>query len=262
MPATSRIGVAALLRGLSLAFTLPSIAAHAQDSTPIVTDRPDVTEAAIVVPRLSVQVENGLTWNVQDHQHALSGTETLMRVGIGQRFELRLGVPDYFLNLPAGRHPDGFNDLSLGLKQQLGPVPGNIQLSIIAATSLPSGTGGISTHGIDPFLKVPWSKELQLGWSIGGMQSIFLTTVNGRRNPTGETTVYVEKEVTEPWALFLEYAGDFASLDRARQLLHIGTTCRIGLRHQVDAHVGFGLSAAAPAHFVAVGYSFRLDSVR
>ena len=94
------------------------------------------------------------------------------------------------------------------------------------------------------------------------MQSIFWTTANGRRNPTGETTVYVEKEVTEPWALFLEYAGDFASLDRARQLLHIGTTYRVGHRNQVDAHVGFGLSAAAPTHFVAAGYSFRLDSDR
>jgi hypothetical protein len=183
-----------------------------------------------------------------------------LRVGIGQRFELRVGVPDYFLNLSASRHPDGFNDLSLGLKQQVGPVAGNIQLAIIAATSLPS-TGGVSTHGIDPFLKVPWSKELP-GWSIGGMQSIFWTTANGRRNPTGETTVYVEKEVTEPWALFLEYAGDFASLDGARQLLHLGTTYRIGLRHQLDAHVGFGLSSAAPNHFVAVGYSFRLDSDR
>ena len=77
------------------------------------------------------------------------------------------------------------------------------------------------------------------------MQSIFWTTENGRRDPTAETTVY-----------------DFASLDGARQLLHLGTTYRIGLRHQVDAHVGFGLSATAPNHFVAVGYSFRLDSAR
>jgi hypothetical protein len=186
----------------------------------------------------------------------------LRRLSLALILSAIVGVPDYFLNLSAGRHPDGFNDLSLGLKQQLGPVPGNIQLSIIAATSLPSGTGGISTHGIDPFLKVPWSKELQLGWSVGGMQSIFWTTENGRRDPTAETTVYVEKEVTEPWAVFLEYAGDFASLDGARQLLHIGTTYRIGHRTQVDAHVGFGISAAAPNHFVAVGYSFRLDSAR
>jgi hypothetical protein len=155
--------VTAGLRGISLALTLSSIV-QAQDSTPIVTDRPDVTEAAIVVPRLSVQVENGLTWTVQDHQHTVSGTETLLRVGIGQRIELRVEVPDYLLNLSAGRHPDGFNDLSLGLKQQLGPVPGNIQLSIIAATSFPSGTGGISTHGIDPFLKVRGRFRFS-GWS-------------------------------------------------------------------------------------------------
>jgi hypothetical protein len=193
-----------------------------------VTDRPDVTEAAIVVPRLSIQVESGLTWTVQDHQHTVSGTETLVRAGIGQRFELRAGLPDYFLNLSSGRHPGGLGDASLGVKQQLGPVPGDVQLSIIAGTSFPSGTTGISTHGVDPFLKVPWSKELESGWSVGGMQSIFWMTEDGRRHPTEETTVYVEKEVTRPWAVFLEYAGDFASAHGARQLLQTGTTHRIG----------------------------------
>jgi len=249
------------VRGLVVALTLGSIA-HAQDSASIVTDRPDVTEAAIVVPRLSIQIESGLTWTVQDHQHTVSGTETLVRAGIGQRLELRVGLPDYSLNVSSARHPGGLSDASLGVKQQLGPVPGGIQLSIIAATSFPSGTGGLSTHGVDPFLKVPWSKELPSGWSVGGMQSIFWITEDGRRDPTGETTVYVEKEVTRPWAVFLEYAGDFASAHRARHVLHAGTTHRIGQRHQIDAHVGFGLSAGAPSHFVAVGYSFRLDPDR
>jgi hypothetical protein len=41
------------LRGLVVALALGSIA-HAQDSASIVTDRPDVTEAAIVVPRRSI----------------------------------------------------------------------------------------------------------------------------------------------------------------------------------------------------------------
>jgi hypothetical protein len=30
----------------------------------------------------------------------------------------------------------------------------------------------------------------------------------------------------------------------------------------VDFHFGFGLNDATPAHFFAVGYSFRLDHLR
>jgi hypothetical protein len=39
---------------------------HAQQTAPIVTDRPDVTEAGVVVPKGSLQVENGFT-QTADH---------------------------------------------------------------------------------------------------------------------------------------------------------------------------------------------------
>jgi len=74
--------------------------------------------------------------------------------------------------------------------------------------------------------------------------------------------VNVEKEMTGQWAMFLEYAGDYASAHGARQLLHTGMTDRSGQRQQIDAHVGFGLSAGAPSHLVGVGYSFRLNPDR
>jgi len=236
-----------------------SSVARAQDTSPIVTDRPDVTESAIVVPRGSVQAENGLTWALQDGQQTVSGTESLLRLGIGPRFELRFGLPDYFLNVSSGRRPHGFNDSFVGFKQQLGPLPGKIELSVIVATSFPTGTSGVTTHGVDPFVKLPWSRELQSGWSVGGMQSFFWATENERRNPTWESTFYLEKAVREPWAAFVEYAGDYSRFESARQIMHVGTMYRVGRRHQLDAHIGFGLTPSAPTHFVAFGYSFRLD---
>jgi hypothetical protein len=248
----------AALSTVSLALTACSVAS-AQDTTPIVTDRPDVTESAIVVPQWRVQAENGLTWTLLDGQHTVSGTESLLRLGIGQRFELRFGLPDYFLNVSPGSRPHGFSDSSLGFKQQLGPLPGRIELSVIMATSFPTGTSGVTTHGVDPFVKLPWSRDLQSGWSVGGMQSFFWTTENERRNPTWESTFYVEKEVTEPWAVFVEYAGDYSHFDSPRQLMHVGTMYRVGRHHQLDVHVGFGLATSASNHFVALGYSFRLD---
>ncbi|HET6180145.1 MAG TPA: hypothetical protein VFE61_24705 [Candidatus Sulfotelmatobacter sp.] len=47
------------------------------DEPGIVTDRPDVTESSIVVPKGSVQFENGITWTKQRHDDAIDFSETL-----------------------------------------------------------------------------------------------------------------------------------------------------------------------------------------
>jgi hypothetical protein len=246
------------LSTVTLLLTLSGVS-KAQDSSPIVTDRPDVTESAIVVPQWSLQVENGITSTLQSSHRMVSGTESLVRLGVAPGLELRFGAPDYFLNLSTGRLPNGFNDISVGFKQQVGARPGGIELSIIAAATLPTGTRGITTGGVDPFFKLPWSKELLRGWSIGGMQSFFWTSRNGYRNTTWEPTFYAEKELTTSWAAFVEYAGDYSHSESARQLLHVGTMYRLGPRQQIDAHAGVGLSTGSPRQFVAVGYSFRFD---
>jgi len=46
----------------------------------IVTDRPDVTESSIVVPKNSRQSENGLTWTSDRGQQTLDLPETLLRL--------------------------------------------------------------------------------------------------------------------------------------------------------------------------------------
>jgi hypothetical protein len=61
----------------------------------IVTDRPDITESSIVVPRGSLQVENGLTWTNDHGTTMLDATETLIRLGISTGAELRIVAPNY-----------------------------------------------------------------------------------------------------------------------------------------------------------------------
>src|SRR5580658_4612771 len=65
----------------------------------IVTDRPDVTESSIVVPKGSLQFENGMTWTSDHGQTALDLTETLARFGISDRTEFRLVIPNYLAAL-------------------------------------------------------------------------------------------------------------------------------------------------------------------
>lgn len=226
----------------------------------IVTDRPDVTESSIVVPKASLQLENGATYTSVRGSQTFDLTESLIRLGLTANTELRLVVPNYLGGI-AGQNPTGFGDIAVGMKEQLGPLPGGVDLSVIVAISLPTGAAQVSSHGYDPFIKFPWSKELRAGWSVGGMQSVFWNTDDHRSNGDWEPTFYVEKEITKPWDAFVEYAGDFSERGGPREIAHLGTAYRITARQQVDFHFGFGVSKAAPSRFFAVGYSFRIDKI-
>ena len=231
--------------------------ASAPVSSEIVTDRPDVTESSIVVPVASLQFENGFTWTSEHGTQSGDVPETLVRLGLLKRTEFRFVAPNYLL----GGLASGFGDLAIGMKQQLGPLPGGFDLSVIAAVSLPTGSRGFTSGGYDPFVKFPWSKDLASGWSVGGMQSLFWNTEGGRRNGVWEPTFYLEKQITEPLEAFMEYAGDYAQRGEPKQLLHFGAAYRLSGLHQVDFHFGFGLSRGTPNHFFAVGYSVRFDKL-
>ncbi|HEV3331187.1 MAG TPA: transporter [Bryobacteraceae bacterium] len=256
----------ALFEAVAVPFLLALLPAISYAQSPsdspepeIATDRPAITDSSIVVPKESLQLENGLTWTSDHGRQTIDLSETLMRFGLSTRTEIRIVVPNYFVGL--SHSSSGFGDLALGVKQQIGPLSGGFDLSVVAAISLPTGADRISSHGFDPFLQFPWSKDLRAGWSIGGMQSVFWYTENTRRNLTWEPTLYIQKEIMKRWDVFGEYAGDFPQWDGSRQIAHFGTVYGITPKQQVDFHFGFGLSHAAPGHFLAVGYSFRVDKL-
>jgi hypothetical protein len=250
--------------GAVLVIAVWTLPVNAQNTTTVEqpdinTDRPDVTESAVVIPRASLQIENGTTRTLDHGNHSVDFSETLIRLGILSGTELRLDVPNYLNEIAGAGLRSGFGDLSLGIKQQLGPLPGGVDLAVIIAVSFPTGQSGVTSGGYDPFIKFPWSKELKSGWSVGGQQSLFWNTVDGRRNGTWEPTQYLEKQIAKPVDAFVEYAGDYLWRGASRQLLHFGAAYKITPLHQIDFHFGFGLNAATPNHFFAVGYSFRLD---
>jgi len=124
---------------------------------------------------------------------------------VSTRTELRIVVPNY-LSGRSGPHPaSGVGDFALGMKQQIGPLPGGFDLSVIVALSLPTGADGISSHGFDPFIKFPWSKDLRAGWSIGGMQ-FRLLVYGGQQAEPDVGTNYVYRE------------GDHETVGRVRRI--------------------------------------------
>jgi hypothetical protein len=247
-------------------FPLPgALSLHGQDQAPAVdavisTDRPAITDSSVVVPAGSVQAENGFLETDSQGQSVFDGPETLLRIGVAKKTELRFTLPDYFHNLTTGA-ASGFGDFAVGVKQQLGPTRG-FDVSAVVFVSFPTGASGVTSGGYDTGLQVPWSRALSANWTVAGMFSVYWPTQGRTRNVTGEGAFLFDRQLTKPWDAFVEYAGDFPENGGPRHLLHFGTALKIAQQQQIDFHVGVGLSSAAVDHLIGIGYSFRIQAIR
>lgn len=247
----------------TLAFQMNTQKCGVTAQSTIATDRPQITSSSLVVPCGSLQFENGVQEIGSAGQRTFDLPETAVRFGISGKTELRLAVPDYFLNnAGALGFANGFGDLSLGLKQQLGPTIGGFDVSLIASVSLPTGAKLISSHGYDPAVQLPWSRALTKNWTVAGMLSAIWPTVGARRNITGQSSVYFDRQLTPALDAYVEYSDSSPQRGGPQHLVDFGAAYKPSPRQQIDFHYGCGLSASTPDHLIGVGYSVRIQVVR
>jgi hypothetical protein len=226
----------------------------------IATDRPDVTNSSAVVPRGSVQVENGINWTNRQNETTIDGSNSRVRFGVVQCTEVLFDLPNYFGPLRSSALA-GFSDFSPAIKRQLGNLPGDIELSATLGLELPTGTSRIAGRGYGGYAQFPWSKEIGEGWGISGMFTAFFIPGDAANNPTLEPTFAVERQIGSRADFFVEYVADHARGGATSQLFDTGGSYRITRTQQIDFRAGIGLNRTAPDHVFGVGYSFRFDHV-
>jgi len=255
MPALAAL-VAASLAGIGSA----AAAQCTQPDSPIETDRPDVTNSAIVVPVGSLQNENGVDTSRDHGADILSGTNSRWRFGIAPCLEVLVDLPNYVMTYH-GAGPSGFGDVTPAVKWEINPLPGKLDLSLTAGAALPTGANGIAGPGVQPYLQLPWSIALGDGWALNGMGTNFFAPASDV-NFTYQSTLVIEKEFGERSFLFVEYVGNFPTIGRNSQLINSGGGYRIDDHHQIDFHVGVGLDRNAPNYIFGLGYSLRFAEGR
>jgi outer membrane putative beta-barrel porin/alpha-amylase len=231
-----------------------------QPTEEIATDRPDVTNSAIVVPVGSLQNENGINTSAQSGRHGIDGTNSRWRLGVAPCLEVFVDLPTYFLNAP-GTTASGFSDVSPAIKWQISPVPGKIDLSIVSGVALPTGAAALVGHGPQPYVQMPWSSELHGGWGISGMFTEFFRPDDPSARSITETTFVIEKKLTERFSAFTEYVGDYPQGQSPIQTWNSGGLYHLTRTQQLDFHVAIGLNHNAPTYAVGLGYSFRVDGL-
>ncbi|MCP3979276.1 MAG: transporter [bacterium] len=259
--------------GWGLVFLLFSGLVGFAGAEELVTDRPDQTESAEVVPRNAVQFEVGWTHAEDgdgDDTTADSFPETLVRVGLAERWELRLGYDGYRwteADTPGGSvDTDGSADASVGFKVGLFDENGRRpQGALIASLGLPVGDEEFTTDRADPSFRLALAngltERLSLGYNLGAAWQT-VTDSSGDRDTFSrlEWTVALGISGGERFGYYVELFGDAALSDSGgpANAFDGGVTWLVRDNVQLDAAAGVGLSDEAGDWYAGLGISFRV----
>ncbi|WP_458232481.1 transporter [Roseateles sp. P5_E8] len=259
---------AALLQGLlALALTAP---AWAEDE-PIATDRPDFVESSDVVGKGRWQIETSLAWErdrVGSVKTRLASTPTLLRVGLGETWELRFET-DGRLRLRSEEagvtaRERGWSDLSVGVKwhQRDGDEEaGTPGMGWLLHVDMDSGSGAFRGQGLRPSLRFVAEWEFAGGWSAGVMPGIYRDRDEDGRHFVGAILAgVVGKSLTEQLRGFVELSGQQLASRRhggSVVTLDAGLAYLLDRNLQVDVAVSRGINKNAPDLGLTVGLSAR-----
>lgn len=255
------VGARRIVGALLFAAVAPAGVGSANAQAPeMVTDRPDQTESAAVVPRGLLQVETGYLLGRSDGVDSHTAPGTLLRIGLGGRAELRLG----HAGIVAAEGRRGAGDSELGAKINLIPSADGWrpELALLGGVSLPTGDDAFSSGGGDPRFLVAFAHELSprlsLGYNAGAAWE------SSARQPDPDTflvySLALGVGLTDRLATFFELFGDRQVSGTAAASVSVdsGLTLLLTETLQLDFAVGRRLLGPADDLFVGTGVSVRL----
>ena len=251
-------GVRALLVGAAV--VLAGAGGASAQAPELVTDRPDQTESATVVPRGRLQVETGYLFTREDGAGGHAAPGTLLRIGLGGRTELRLG----HAGIEGGEGRRGAGDSEIGAKINLIPRADGWrpELALLGGLSLPTGDHGFSSDGADPSFRVAFAHELRPRLSLGYNAGAAWESSPDRpdRDAFIVYTLVLGVSLTDRLGTFLEIFGERQVTGTAatRTSVDGGLTFLLTEVLQLDFAVGRGLVGPADDLFVGTGLSLRL----
>jgi hypothetical protein len=256
-----------------------SAVAGPQDSqekmeAPLVTDRPSESTSAVLLPRLTFQVEAGYIFKRRDQDGKRTDTQelpdTMFRFGVTSRLETRVQVTGWSFSdtLSIGGHQieDGFNDVSVGATIFLAGARGwRPALAVLCEVSLPVGDPGFTDSYTRPkFLALMnYTLARRIGLTLNAGPSILRLKDENVGVRTGTDLLYVatiDASANDRIGLFGEVYGALA-LDEGREDRHscqAGVTFLLTRLFQLDARAGAGLAGPVPNWLVGAGLSFRI----
>jgi hypothetical protein len=236
-----------------------------QTNLELITDRPDKTESASVVPQETLQIETGFEYtsdNVTDgvEINSLSIASTLFRYGLFKNFELRLGGGYLSQKIElnsSGSTEKGVADLMLGAKYEFINDHNSIpDIALMIHFFLPAGAEAFKPTKTEPQVILSLAKgideSLDLGINLGGQYS------NEEENLFYFYTLAAGFGITEKLGSFIEIYSELLSGSLPLMFAGAGFTYLLLPNLQLDISGGNGLFNNSKVWYFGAGISIRI----
>ena len=236
------------------------------DVPPLVTDRPDQTESAVLVPHKYLQIETGFVMENNEtdmiKHRAFAYNTTLLRYGLLKNFELRLGI-DYLGLKENYNNPDsitnisGFSPLFTGFKIKIIEEDGWIpEIALLGGLALPfTASEDFKTDYTAGNIRFAFSYTLSDRFSLGYNLGVLW---NGQTAiPDYFYSISLGVGITDKIGMFVESYGFIPKAGKATNLLDAGFTFLLLPNFQLDASGGIGLENNI-GYFISAGLTYRL----
>lgn len=263
------------LLAIAIAVACSANMAPADASDTIATDRPDFSESTGTVEPNRIQVEGGYTFTDAGGVDSHTVGELLVRIGLNDRTELRLGLPSYLqIDLPRS-NISGWSDPSVGLKLKLpsfavkaddsdaadGKKP--IDFALTVSTTLPAGSSEFSSDDPQPRAALAVGRDLPRDRSFGAnLGYSYLSSGTERFGEiSGSLSLSGPVGKTDRASAFVEvfgYAPESSGGDNTN-FLGAGFLWRPKTSDDVqfDVRAGTGLNSASADFYFGFGVAWR-----
>ncbi len=254
-----------------------SVSAYAQEITvenndntryDLVGDRPDFTESATDVPAGSIQIEGGYTYTRTEDAHEHSLGEILVRAGIHERVEVRVGFNSVIFQEKYGNVHIGKDDPSLGFKFYLLKTANrfpliNPDISLITATTLPTTDSRFASRAFQPEAKfsVNWPITDWLGFGINANYAYPYEDGDYFHQFSGSAALGFT--ITDIVGCYVEYVNYYQEEKGKKDSHYVdgGFTFNVNDRAQFDIRGGTLVGTDHYDYFVGAGFIFLFTDI-
>ncbi|MCC7416238.1 MAG: transporter [Acidobacteria bacterium] len=244
-----------------LAMAATAAAAQEAEAPVFSPDRPGSVDTREVVGRSVVEIESGLSRvSLSDGETALTAPQMLVRVGVGNRLELRAGGDGFVFGAeaPGARPTASRADTFVGAKLTLfAHEHAGIQVAVLPSLTMPTGGDGLSAHRWNPGVRVAFGRELPADLDLAATLGVARHSDAHDAVTQRSASVGLSRRLSSAISGFLETTVA-SSIGEGREWEYEGgIAARVGANVQLDAALLRGITAAAPDWGVSVGLVVR-----
>jgi len=247
---------------VSTATTAYEPAAKEDKDEEMAPDRPGFADSTRTVPPGHVEIEAGVRASFESEATDIQAPSMLVRVGLVRHLELRVTAPDVVLPLPSEGSDlnAGVNDMVFGVKLA-GGVGESFEVSMIPFFSIPTGTEGQSSRGVDGGLELNFQVAPTDTWAIGwnviaGYENH--PDLDDERVFNFGAGVSLGYSFNNAFGAFIESYVQYEKGGKAQPSVAGGVTYLLTETFQLDLSGGTGLTDESEGPYVSAGVATLL----